>query len=198
MRLLSPVLSLFAAMAALVVVVVAVVTGTSLASAQGRQAGYQLIVNPSNGASAFDRDFVADAFLRKTTTWPGGETIRPADLQPQSPVRRAFSEEVLRRSVAEVKGYWQQRIFSGRDMPPPEARHGRRRREVRPQVRGRGGLRRAGRRPQGSARHRHPMKALHLSLRAKLMTAVGGGRRPATELLAHRKPSPGPVTVSLP
>jgi hypothetical protein len=35
-------------------------------------------------------------------------------------VRRRFSDEVLHRSVSEVKSYWQQRIFSGRDVPPPE------------------------------------------------------------------------------
>ena len=27
---------------------------------------------------------------------------------------------MLKRSVEAVKGYWQQRIFSGRDVPPPE------------------------------------------------------------------------------
>ena len=27
---------------------------------------------------------------------------------------------MLKRSVAAVRSYWQQRIFSGRDVPPPE------------------------------------------------------------------------------
>ena len=35
-------------------------------------------------------------------------------------MRRIFSERVLKRSVAAVRNYWQQRIFSGRDVPPPE------------------------------------------------------------------------------
>ncbi len=46
--------------------------------------------------------------------------IRPADLVPGSPARRKFTEEILKRSVEAVRGYWQQRIFSGRDVPPPE------------------------------------------------------------------------------
>ena len=46
--------------------------------------------------------------------------IRPVDLEPDSPVRRRFTEEVLRRPLAAVRAYWQQRIFSGRDVPPPE------------------------------------------------------------------------------
>jgi hypothetical protein len=35
-------------------------------------------------------------------------------------VRKRFSEAVLKRSVGAVRSYWQQRIFSGRDVPPPE------------------------------------------------------------------------------
>lgn len=81
---------------------------------------YVVIVNPSNDITSVDRDFLADAFLKKTTSWSNGTTIHPVDLPASSPIRRAFSEEVLRRSISEVKGYWQQRIFSGRDVPPPE------------------------------------------------------------------------------
>lgn len=90
-------------------------------TASGQQsAGYKVVVNPSNGATALDRRFLADAFLKKITDWPGGDVIRPADLAPDSPVRRAFTHDVMNRSVESVKGYWQQRIFSGRDVPPPE------------------------------------------------------------------------------
>jgi hypothetical protein len=81
---------------------------------------YVVIINPSNPATAVDRAFLEDAFLKKTTRWPDDEVIRPADLAPGSPVRRGFTEDVLKRSVEAVKGYWQQRIFSGRDVPPPE------------------------------------------------------------------------------
>ena len=84
------------------------------------RADYRVIVNPTNELATVDRQFLADAFLKKTTTWPHGEVIHPVDLPADSPVRRQFSDEVLHRSVSEVKGYWQQRIFSGRDVPPPE------------------------------------------------------------------------------
>jgi ABC-type phosphate transport system substrate-binding protein len=88
-------------------------------SGDGR-AGYVVIVNANNPVSAVDREFLASAFLKKTTTWPNGDVIHPVDLAPGSPIRRQFTDEVLRRSIPEVKGYWQQRIFSGRDVPPPE------------------------------------------------------------------------------
>jgi hypothetical protein len=81
---------------------------------------YQVIVDRQSALSTVDRRFLADAFLKKVTTWPDGRIIRVADLAPTSPARRRFSEDVLRRSVEAVKGYWQQRIFSGRDVPPPE------------------------------------------------------------------------------
>jgi hypothetical protein len=81
---------------------------------------YLVVVNPSNPATTVDRGFLEDAFLKKTTRWPNDDVIRPADLASGSPVRRKFTEDVLKRSVDAVKGYWQQRIFSGRDVPPPE------------------------------------------------------------------------------
>jgi hypothetical protein len=37
-----------------------------------------------------------------------------------SAARNKFSEEVLRQPVDAVKNYWQQMIFTGRDVPPPE------------------------------------------------------------------------------
>jgi ABC-type phosphate transport system substrate-binding protein len=81
---------------------------------------FVVIVNARNPVTAVDRSFVEDAFLKKVTTWSGGEVIRPVDLPADSSVRRTFTHAVLNRSVEAVKGYWQQRIFSGRDVPPPE------------------------------------------------------------------------------
>jgi ABC-type phosphate transport system substrate-binding protein len=83
-------------------------------------APYLLIVNPGNAATALDRGFLEDVFLKKVTRWPNDDGIRPADLTSGSAVRQRFTEDVLKRSVDAVKGYWQQRIFSGRDVPPPE------------------------------------------------------------------------------
>src|SRR4051794_37741020 len=91
----------------------------SMVSGEARPA-YVLIVHQSNPASAAERAFLADAFLKKTTSWSSGEVIRPVDLPPGSTVRQQFTDEVLHRTIPEVKGYWQQRIFSGRDVPPPE------------------------------------------------------------------------------
>jgi ABC-type phosphate transport system substrate-binding protein len=81
---------------------------------------YRVIVHPSNGQTSLERRFIAEAFLKKTTRWSDGGVIKPVDLSPDSAVRQQFSDEILQRSVAAVKSYWQQMIFSGRDVPPPE------------------------------------------------------------------------------
>ena len=101
-------------------VVLTVVALCATVWGQQRPPPFVVIVNPHNPVSEIDRSFAEDAFLKKVTTWPSGEVIKPVDLVPDSPVRRAFTHSVLERSVEAVKGYWQQRIFSGRDVPPPE------------------------------------------------------------------------------
>jgi ABC-type phosphate transport system substrate-binding protein len=82
--------------------------------------GLRVIVHPTNRAVALERRFVADVFLKKVTRWPHDEIIRPVDLDRGSPLRRRFSEDVLKRNVAAVASYWQQQVFSGRGVPPPE------------------------------------------------------------------------------
>jgi len=88
-------------------------------TAQGGDPDLKIIVHP-NRPSQVERAFLADAFLKNVTRWSDDEAIRPVDQRADSPTRRRFSESVLKRSVAAVKTYWQQRIFSGRGVPPPE------------------------------------------------------------------------------
>jgi ABC-type phosphate transport system substrate-binding protein len=89
-------------------------------SALAEERAYRLVAHPSNPTVSVDRRFLADAFLKKVTRWPTGERLRPVDLSAESLARKRFSDDVLNRSVPAVKSYWQQQIFSGRDVPPPE------------------------------------------------------------------------------
>jgi ABC-type phosphate transport system substrate-binding protein len=104
------------------VVILALLVRGAIALAQPTASAppYRVIVNPRNSIASADRSFLADAFLKKTTRWRSGDVILPADLGADSPVRRKFTEDVLNRSVTAVRSYWQQMIFSGRDIPPPE------------------------------------------------------------------------------
>lgn len=83
-------------------------------------AAFRVIVAPSNPVDGVDRRFLLEAFLGKKATWPDGQTLRPVDQPADSPTRRRFSDDALRRSVSAVKAYWLQAIFSGRSVPPPE------------------------------------------------------------------------------
>jgi hypothetical protein len=92
----------------------------SSAHADAEPGLFVIIVNAHNPVKSADRAFVADAFLKKTSRWNTGEALHPGDLRASAAARRAFSSAVLQRSVAAVRSYWQQSIFSGRDVPPPE------------------------------------------------------------------------------
>lgn len=84
------------------------------------KAGYQVIIPAHLPTESLEIGFVADAFLKKRTRWSDSSLIKPVDLRSSSGVRALFSEEVLKRPVVAVRNYWQEKIFSGRDLPPPE------------------------------------------------------------------------------
>jgi ABC-type phosphate transport system substrate-binding protein len=85
-------------------------------------ADYVVVVNPAVTTSTLARSEASRLFLRSTTQWPGGEHVKPVDLAKGSPVRAAFTKEVLGRSMGAVEQYWTQSVFSGRAVPPPEKR----------------------------------------------------------------------------
>ncbi len=82
--------------------------------------GFKVVVHPGVGAHSISTSDLGRMFLKQSSRWPDGALIRPVDLNVGSEVRRAFSEEVVGRTVAAVRSYWQQAIFSGRGVPPPE------------------------------------------------------------------------------
>jgi ABC-type phosphate transport system substrate-binding protein len=94
--------------------------GVRVANGKSSTSPFRILIHPENPVSSVHKDFVTDVFLKRITRWSDGEMARPVDQRAASNVRNGFSESVLRRSVAAVKRYWQQRIFSGRDLPPPE------------------------------------------------------------------------------
>jgi ABC-type phosphate transport system substrate-binding protein len=83
---------------------------------------FNVIVNPRNPASAIDRDFLRNAFLKKAAVWRStGETMRPIGLSAKFSARDQFTRKVLKKTPAQLKAYWNQQIFSGKGVPPPEA-----------------------------------------------------------------------------
>ena len=87
--------------------------------AQG-EAGYRVVVNEKNGISEMSREQLSRLFLKKTTSWSNGQTVAIVDRVEASDVRERFTADVHQRQVRAVKRYWQQMIFGGRAVPPPE------------------------------------------------------------------------------
>jgi ABC-type phosphate transport system substrate-binding protein len=82
--------------------------------------GFQVIVHESSTARDVTKAQLSAVFLKKTTRWPNGAPAVPVDQPDSSPARTAFSKDVLGKSVSAVASYWQQQIFSGREVPPAQ------------------------------------------------------------------------------
>lgn len=83
--------------------------------------GFRLVVHRSNPVASLSRAEASQLFLKKSTRWPGGQTVQPVELSDEA-VRARFCERVHRKSLKSVKAYWNGLIFSGRDVPPLERR----------------------------------------------------------------------------
>jgi ABC-type phosphate transport system substrate-binding protein len=79
-----------------------------------------VIVNSANSTSTLRREQVSKIYLRQVSTWDNGAEILPVDQTERSLARIAFSRSMQGQTVRALKTYWQQRIFSGDESPPPE------------------------------------------------------------------------------
>jgi ABC-type phosphate transport system substrate-binding protein len=90
------------------------------AAALGAEPAFRVVVNESNLVSSLSREELSDLFLKKNSAWPDGTLVLPVDQFEKAEIRDGFNRQVHHKSNAAVRAYWQQRIFSGRDIPPPE------------------------------------------------------------------------------
>ena len=79
-----------------------------------------VIVNASNPTASMRKADVARLFLKETATWKNGDKVLPVDLDNRSRTRADFTREVHGRSVDAILAYWNQKMFSGADVPPPQ------------------------------------------------------------------------------
>ena len=84
------------------------------------KATYKVIVNAANPVSTISRQKLSKFFLKKLTKWDNGKEVHPIDLVDNSPVRKLFTKEIHKKGIWNIKAYWQNQIFSGRKVPPPE------------------------------------------------------------------------------
>ena len=57
--------------------------------------GFKIIVNPVNPVTTLSKSQLTNIFLRRTTSWENGQPVKPVDQAETSPLREAFSREIL-------------------------------------------------------------------------------------------------------
>ncbi len=87
--------------------------------AQETDPGFRVIVHAENPTATATREEVSRWMLKESSRWPDGTDAFPVDLEPKSPVRKAFSELIHGRTTTSILSYWQRQIYSGRAVPPP-------------------------------------------------------------------------------
>ncbi len=81
---------------------------------------FKIVVNSSNPVSSLTKKQVSNYFLKKTTKWSNSTIVQPVDLGSRSSVRANFSKNIHKKSIGQVRAFWQQSVFSGKASPPPE------------------------------------------------------------------------------
>lgn len=81
---------------------------------------FQVIVHPGQ-AKELTVAQVSRIFLKKELRWPDGTLAKPVVLADET-LREAFCRLVHKKSATALHAYWNQMIFSGQEVPPPERR----------------------------------------------------------------------------
>ena len=81
--------------------------------------GYKVVINSSNPLTSLSKAELARIFTKKSTQFSDGRKASPVDLPVDASARDSFSKSVLGKPAAAMNSYWQQQIFSGKDVPPP-------------------------------------------------------------------------------
>jgi ABC-type phosphate transport system substrate-binding protein len=86
----------------------------------GAEPTFKIIAHPSTPVDVLTTEQLQAIFMKKTHQWSNKTTIQPVDQLLDSPARILFSMQVLKKAARSVKSQWQQAIFAGSAIPPPE------------------------------------------------------------------------------
>jgi ABC-type phosphate transport system substrate-binding protein len=84
------------------------------------QAELVVIVNPKNPAASMSAEQVAQVFLGRSTSFPGGGAATALDQKEGAAVRDEFYTKVADKNPGQVKAFWAKQMFSGNGSPPRE------------------------------------------------------------------------------
>lgn len=83
---------------------------------------FVVIVNKANPIKTMSVTELRRIFMKQTRMWPHAESVVPVDWDATSPVREAFSRQVLARSIREMGDYWVQQGVTQGLVPPSTQR----------------------------------------------------------------------------
>jgi ABC-type phosphate transport system substrate-binding protein len=83
-------------------------------------AGVVVVVGAKSAVASLDKTQVADIFLGKSATFPGGAQAVPVDQAEGSSQREEFHSKVTGKTGAQLSAYWSKLVFSGKASPPKE------------------------------------------------------------------------------
>ena len=96
-----------------------------LLAGDGSEGGlaFQVIVNPSVKGAQVPRGALASVFLGEAKRWGDRSLVVPVDQSLRAPVRQAFSQEVLGKTIDAVQSYWTNRLLKeGIRARPPQVK----------------------------------------------------------------------------
>jgi ABC-type phosphate transport system substrate-binding protein len=80
-----------------------------------------VVVSAKSTVSSLTQDQVADIFMGRAASFPGGSTAAPVDQREGSPMRNDFYEAISGKALPQMKAYWARMLFTGRGQPPVES-----------------------------------------------------------------------------
>jgi ABC-type phosphate transport system substrate-binding protein len=80
---------------------------------------FVVIAHQSVLGNSVRRSDLAGVFLRKVPRWGDRTPAVPVDQSATSPVRKAFSESVLKMPISTALQYWQKQMFATQPQRPP-------------------------------------------------------------------------------
>jgi ABC-type phosphate transport system substrate-binding protein len=95
----------------------AVIAALAMIAPRAAQAqDYKVVVNSANAIESISADEASKIFLKQATKFSNGTAAAPVD--QKGGIKAAFAKGVHGKPIAAIETYWQQQIFSGKDVPP--------------------------------------------------------------------------------
>jgi ABC-type phosphate transport system substrate-binding protein len=94
--------------------------GLAAATATAAEIEFRVIVHPDVSETHVPREDLSAVFLGDKKAWADGQRVVPVDQSLRSPVREAFTREVLGEQMAGIESLWARRIARG--VTPPKVK----------------------------------------------------------------------------